>query len=250
MIEPQKKDVAPPDLKRFRGYFITGLLVLGPVMVTFWIIINLFIVMDSLLGRPIQYLLGEIIGIPFFEQQIIYGIGFITLILLIIATGWFSRQYLGDRLVKLVNKWFEHIPLVNKVYSAVLQISQALLGGQREVFKYAVIIEYPKEHVYSIGFVTQDTRGAPQDAVAEDVISIFVPTTPNPTSGYLLFVPKKDVAFLNMSVEEALKLIISAGALVGRGGGGSRDAARRLGIRMHPLHDDDVRPPFRREDEM
>jgi uncharacterized membrane protein len=250
MADQEIKEVQVTDFKRLRGYFITGLLVLGPVMITLWIIVNLFILMDSLLGRPIQYLLGDLIGIPFFETQIIYGLGFITLILLVMATGWLSRLYLGNRLVQLLNKWFDKIPLVNKVYSAVLQISQALLGGQKEVFKYAVMIEYPRREMYSIGFVTQDTKGAPQDAVAEDVISVFIPTTPNPTSGYLLFVPKKDVAFLNMSVEEALKLIISAGALVGRAGGGSRDAARKLGIRLHPLHDDELRAPFNREDEM
>ncbi|GBE29903.1 MAG TPA: DUF502 domain-containing protein [Bacteroidetes bacterium] len=242
MADTPETTETPSEFKRFRTYFITGLLVLGPVMITLWIIVNLFILMDSLLGRPIQYLLGEIIGIPFFETQIIYGIGFITLILLVMATGWLSHLYLGNRLVILLNKWFDKIPLVNKVYGAILQISQALLGGQKEVFKYAVMVEYPRRHMYSIGFVTQDTRGAPQDAIAEDVISIFIPTTPNPTSGYLLFVPKKEVAFLNMSVEEALKLIISAGALVGRAGGGSRAAARKLGIRLHPLHDEDKRP--------
>ncbi|MBS1262777.1 MAG: hypothetical protein MAG453_02141 [Calditrichaeota bacterium] len=242
-----RKQVPDSGWKRLRGYFVTGLLVLGPVMITIWIIVNLFIVMDSLLGRPIQYLLGEVIGIPFFQQQILYGLGFITLLALIVLAGWFSKQYLGNRLVLLVNKWFERIPLVNKVYVAILQISQALLGGQKEVFKYAVMIEYPKSHVYSIGFVTQDTKGAPQDSIAEDVISIFVPTTPNPTSGYLLFVPKKDVAYLNMSVEEALKLVISAGAIVGRAGGGSREAARRLGIRLRPLHEGDYLPPQRRD---
>ncbi len=250
MTEPQRKEITDSVFRRVRNYFITGLLVLGPVMITLWIVINLFIVMDSVLGRPIQYLLGELIGIPFFDSQIVYGLGFITLILLVIATGWFSRMYLGGRFVQMVNKWFEHIPLVNKVYNAIVQISQALLGGQKEVFKYAVMIEYPRREMYSIGFVTQDTKGAPQDAVSEDVISVFVPTTPNPTSGYLLFVPKKDVAFLNMSVEEALKLIISAGALIGRAGGGSREAMRRLGIRTRPLHDEDTRTSIRREDEM
>lgn len=236
MLKPSQHTPQDPQspFRKLWAIFITGLLAIGPLFLTFWIIINLFLFADGFLGRPIQYFLGEVLDIPFFERHTVHGIGLVALILLTLAVGWFARQYLGDRVVKLINKWVEKIPLINKVYVAILQISEALLGGQREVFKYAVLIEYPKKGIYSIGFVTQDTRGAPQEAIADDVISIFIPTTPNPTSGYLLFVPKQDCTFLDLSVEEALKLIISAGAVVVRGGGGSREAARRLGIRLTP----------------
>lgn len=233
-----KKSIDVPDsaptLKKIRAIFVTGLLVIGPLFLTVWIIINLFLFADGVLGRPIQYFLADVLNISFFKTQMIHGIGFTVLIALILAVGWFAKQYLGGRVVKIINSWIERIPLVSKVYGAIVQISEAFLGGQREVFKYAVMIEYPKKNVFSIGFVTQDTRGPAQESIGHDVISVFIPTTPNPTSGFLLFVPKKDVTFLDLSVEEALKLIISAGAVVPKRGGGSREAAKRLGIRLAP----------------
>lgn len=242
--EEIKRTVSSPQdsdslWKRIRGMFLAGLLVIAPIFLTIWLVVNLFLFADGFLGKPIQYFLGHIIGLKYFQTQMVHGMGFFALLVLILAAGWFARQYLGRKAVNLINAGIERIPLVNKVYIAILQISEALLGGQREVFKYAVIIEYPKKNVYSIGFVTQDTRGAAQRAIERDVISVFIPTTPNPTSGYLLFVPKSDVTFLDLSVEEALKLIISAGAIVPKSGGGSRDAARSLGIRMAPAQHDD-----------
>lgn len=232
--QPTGEKKTPTGVKRVRAMFVTGLLVLGPIVLTLWIIVNLFLFADNLLGRPIHYLLTEVFTIAFFEQQNVHGIGITALLILIFATGWFARMYLGGRMVKFMNSSIERIPLINKIYIATLQISEALLGGQREVFKYAVLIEYPKKYVYSIGFVTQDTLGAVQQSIASDVISVFIPTTPNPTSGYLLFVPKRDVTYLDLSVEEALKLVISAGAVIPRKGGGSVEAAKRLGIRIRP----------------
>jgi len=228
------KSTPLPWTRQVRSLFFTGLLVLAPLVLTIWIVFHLFLFADSVLGRPIRYLLGNILDIPFFHDQTIYGIGLLALLLLIFAAGWFARMYLGGKIVQVVNKWASRIPLVNKVYIAILQISEALLGGQREVFKSAVLIEYPKKDVYSIGFVTQDTKGAVQESIGDDVISVFIPTTPNPTSGYLLFVPKKDVTFIDLSVEEALKLIISAGSIVAKKGGGSRSAMKKLGIKLEP----------------
>lgn len=238
--KPNVSNSAEPLLKRIRSLLIAGFVVIAPLFLTLWLMINLFLFADGFLGKPIQYLLARFFGIEYFQNQMVHGIGFIALILLMLIAGWVARQYLGKRFVEVLNNFIERIPLVNKVYIAILQISEALLGGQREVFKYAVIIEYPKENVYSIGFVTQDTRGAAQRAIGSDVISIFVPTTPNPTSGYLLFVPKQDVTYLDLSVEEALKLIISAGAIVPKSGGGSRDAAKALGIRLAPTPGDET----------
>jgi uncharacterized membrane protein len=222
-------------LKKIRSMFVTGLLVIGPVFLTIWIAVNLFLFADGLLGKPIQFLLSDVIGINFFKENTVHGFGVIALITLIIAAGWLARQYLGDKVMGYVNKVLERIPLLNKIFIAITQISQAFLGGQqREVFKYAVMIEYPRKDMHCIGFVTQDTRGPAQDGIKSDVISVFVPTTPNPTSGFLLFVQKNDATYLDMSVEEALKLVISAGAVVPRGGG-PREDAKKLGIKMSPF---------------
>ncbi len=220
--------------KLLQRWFITGLIVLGPLMLTAWIVFQIFKFADGVLGKPIQWFLGDFLAIPFFEKYTIPGIGFLTLVILILISGWFARQYLGNRVVKLVSLSMERIPLVNKVYLAILQISEALLGGQKEVFKQAVLLEYPRRGMWCIGFITQDTRGPVQESIEDDVISVFLPTTPNPTSGYLLFVPKTEVSLLNVSVEEALKLIISAGAVVPRRGGSPEDVAESMGIDTGP----------------
>jgi len=106
------------------------------------------------------------------------------------------------------------IPIISRIYSTIQQISRAFLSEKREVFKKAVLFEYPRPGTYSIGFFTQDTKGMVQDALDCDVVSVFLPTTPNPTSGFLLFVPKTEIIELDMPVEEALKLVISGGAIV------------------------------------
>ena len=102
---------------------------------------------------------------------------------------------------------------MNRIYIAIREISEAILSEKREVFKKTVLIEYPRKGLYSIAFFTQDTKGLVQNTLKKDVVSVFVPTTPFPTSGYLLFVPKSDVTEIDMSVEDALKLVISAGAV-------------------------------------
>ena len=142
------------------------------------------------------------------------GVGIISLLLLTVFTGMVARNYVGRKVVNFGDRIVEGIPLINRVYSAIKQISQAFLASKREVFQKAVLFEYPRKGIYSIGFYTQDTRGAVQESIDNDVVSVFLPTTPNPTSGFLLFVPKSEIVELDLSIEEALKLIISGGAIV------------------------------------
>jgi uncharacterized membrane protein len=195
--------------KKIRTYFITGLLVLTPLVLTIFIIWKLFIGIDGLLQGFISNML-ERVGVPATK----YGLGFISVILLILLTGLIARNYFGRKVIKLGENVLSKIPLISRIYMAIQQISNAFLSEKREVFKKAVLIEYPRKGIYSIGFFTQDTRGEVQERLNRDVVSVFLPTTPNPTSGFLLFVPKSDVTELDMSIEEALKLVISGGAIV------------------------------------
>ncbi|MFQ6112669.1 MAG: DUF502 domain-containing protein [bacterium] len=197
--------------RKIRAYFFTGLLVLIPLVVTGYIIWNLFLAIDGILRGFAYNFILQPLGIG--QKQII-GIGFVTLILIIILTGIVARNYIGRKIVNFGDKIVQRIPLINRVYSAIKQISFAFFSEKREVFKKTVLFEYPRKGIYSIGFYTQDTRGPVQESLEEDVVSIFLPTTPNPTSGFLLFVPKKDVIELDLTIEEALKLIISGGAIV------------------------------------
>ncbi len=203
--------------KRLRNYFFTGLLVLVPVVLTGFIIWKLFLAVDGIL-RPFayKYILGRF-GLELGGRQF-PGIGFITLTILIIVTGAIARNYVGKKIVGFGDRLVESIPLINRIYGALKQISQALFSSKREVFKKVVLFEYPRKGIYCIGFYTQDTRGTVQDALDEDVVSLFLPTTPNPTSGFLLFVPKSEIIEIDLSVEEALKLVISGGAIVPKNG--------------------------------
>lgn len=199
--------------RRIRAYFLTGLLVVVPLGLTYFIIRFLFVTIDAILSDTVSSFILQQFGVKLGERQI-PGIGIVTLILLIILTGMIARNYLGRKFVNFGDRLVARIPLINRVYAAMKQISQAFLSSKREVFKKAVMFEYPRKGVYSIGFYTQDTRGVVQDSLDEDVMSVFLPSTPNPTTGYLLFVPKSQVIELDFSIEEAMKLIISGGAIV------------------------------------
>lgn len=195
--------------KKFKTYFLAGLLVLIPLVLTIFIIWKLFIAIDGLLRGFISDVL-ERIGI----SATSFGLGFISVVLLILITGMIAKNYFGRKVIKIGENIVTKIPLINRIYIAIQQISNAFFSEKREVFKKAVLIEYPRKGIYSIGFFTQDTKGEVQDRLKQDVVSVFLPTTPNPTSGFLLFVPKTDVTELDMTIEEALKLVISGGAIV------------------------------------
>ena len=198
---------------RLRGYFFAGLLVLVPIVLTIYLFYQLFIGIDGLLRPYVSHLLFKALHIEVADYSI-PGLGLLTIVMLIVLAGMLARNYFGNKLLSLGNQMLARIPIINRIYITLQQISQAFFSERSEVFKKSALIEYPRKGIYSIGFITQDTRGIVQNKLSEDVVSIFMPTTPNPTSGYLLFVPKKDIMELNMSVEEALKLVISGGSIV------------------------------------
>ena len=189
-------------INSFKKYFVTGLLVLVPATLTAFIIFETLNRIDKI----IPY---KMLGI-----QRIPGLGVLTLILIIFFTGLIARNFIGRRMLATGDKIVAKIPIISRIYEAFKQISHAIFSEKRELFKKVVLIEYPRKGIYSIGFFTQDTRGVVQNMVSEDVVSVFLPTTPNPTSGYLLFVPKKEAIELDMTIEDAMKLIISGGAIM------------------------------------
>ncbi len=198
-------------IRKLRTYFFTGILVVTPILLTVFIFWKLFKGLDSVVLNILNGLLVNF-GFQAYYGKI-PGLGVVVLVLGILLTGMIARNYLGKKLFKLGDWLVTQIPLISKIYIAIRQIFEAIFSEKREVFKQAVMFEYPRRGTYSVGFVTQDTRGEIQDKIDSDVLSVFVPTTPNPTSGYLIFVPKKDAIILDMTIEQALKLIISAGAI-------------------------------------
>jgi len=191
-------------LKQLRNIFFTGLLVLTPVVVTAYVFYQLFIRIDGLLGGKIQELTGY--QIP--------GMGIVAVILLILFAGVLARNFAGKKMIHLGEAIVNRIPLINRIYSAVQQLSQAFFSGKRAVFQKAVLIEFPKEGTYCIGLQTSEPKGEIQRHIQTELVSVFLPTSPNPTSGYLLFVPQEKVRPLMMSIEEAVKLVISGGSVL------------------------------------
>ena len=189
-------------LASFRNNFIAGVVVLIPLGITVYLSIFIIKVSSKILPKeinPNNYLPYEIPGI-----EIFIAIFLITLI------GWISLSFVGKKLLSLVNEVFKKIPILRTVYSAVAQMASTLTQSKGNK-KRVVLVQYPKEGTWAVGFVTQENRGEISEKTQKDLVNVFVPTTPNPTSGLLLMYEKKDVIFLDISFEQASKFIVSAG---------------------------------------
>jgi uncharacterized membrane protein len=182
----------------FRKNFITGLLVLVPLGVTAYVLKGLLGWIDNILGD----LPGYVIGLRF------PGLGIITLILFSLAVGIISTNYFGNRIVRFWDELMQKVPLVRGVYSTVKQVMETFSVKQN--FHGVALVEYPRKGCYSIGFVTGDVRGE-SIGLTGTYETVFVPTTPNPTAGFLLVLPEAEVCHLDMSVEQGMKFIISLG---------------------------------------
>lgn len=191
-------------MRTLRRIFLTGLVILLPALVTVYVLGFTFNAIDSLLGNFFRIYLG--LNIP--------GFGFLVTTALIFLVGLVATNVFGHRVLKLVENSFANLPLVKPIYNAIRQIIDAFSGQRRNVFESVAMIEYPRKGIYAIGFITGNGAGEVQHKTEKDVITLFVPTTPNPTSGVLLLVPRDEITPLDMSVEEGLKLIISAGVVV------------------------------------
>ncbi len=188
----------------FRRRFLTGLLILLPTVLTGYVVYRLFISIDNIL-EPLarKY---PILDIP--------GLGFIGVVLIILIAGVFASNLIGRRIIGSIEELVKRIPLISRMYIAVKQISEVFLQHERTVFKKAVMIEYPRKGIYVVGFVTSRWNIPESKGGERTFVNIFLPTTPNPTSGLFLLVPEHDVIPIDCSPEEALKMIISGGAVL------------------------------------
>ena len=189
-------------LAAFRNNFIAGVVVLIPIGITVYLTIFIIKVSSKLLPKeinPNNYLPYEILGI-----EILIAIFLITLI------GWVSLSFVGKKLLSLVDEVFKKIPILRTIYSAVGQMTSTLTQS-KENKKSVVLVQYPKEGTWAVGFVTQENEGEISEKTQKELVNVFLPTTPNPTSGFLLMYEKKDVIFLDITFEQASKFIVSAG---------------------------------------
>lgn len=209
MTSPEKTG-KHPYLAQFRNLFFAGLFVTIPVFLTFWLLQWAFNKLDGPFRRFLEDRLRELgIEVP------LYGAGLVLLVLFIMAVGVLARMYAGKLLIRLMEALLQRVPVVNKVYAAIKQITDSLLGRQKGLFYSVVLVEFPRKGIWTMGFYTGD-------AVAEIVAVsgggrklkyVFLPTSPNPTSGYLLLVPEDELRTLPLTVDEALRLIVSGGAV-------------------------------------
>lgn len=189
------------------GNVIKGILVLIPSVATLFLFTKIFGFMDNIVPELVRTL------IPFFNKEWIPGIGILLIIVISYFVGSATEGMVIDRMIKIGDKILSKIPMMNKIYLLVQQITETINKSQKMVFEKPVLIEYPKEGTYCIGFVTATTGGEITSKIERELYSVFVPTTPNPTSGFLLFVPKEEALELNMSVETAIKTVVSAGLI-------------------------------------
>ena len=187
---------------RLRNYFFTGVVVLIPIGFTLYLTLFIIKVSSNLIPKeinPNHYL-------PFSVP----GLEILVSIIIITIVGGLSLSFLGKRFLQLINDLFKKIPILRTFYSAIVQMTQSFTRNKNKK-KSVVLVEYPRKGTWAVGFATKDNKGEMNKKTKEDLVNVFVPTTPNPTSGFLLMFPKKDVIYLDISFEEASKFIVSAG---------------------------------------
>jgi uncharacterized membrane protein len=191
-----------------KKYFITGLLIWIPLVITIWVLKLVVDTLDqSLLLLPEHWRTEGFLGVH------IPGLGVILTLVIVFVTGVFATNFFGARLVQLWHAILHRIPVVNSIYSSVKQISDTLFSSSGQAFRKALLIEWPREGMWTIAFLTGTPGGDVANHLEGEYISVYVPTTPNPTGGYFVMLARKDVIELDMTVDEALKYIISMGVV-------------------------------------
>ena len=191
-----------------KKYLITGLLIWIPLVITIWVLKVIFDALDqSLLLLPIELRTESLLGVH------IPGLGVLLTIAVVLLTGVFATNFFGARLVEIWHDILHRIPVVNSIYSSVKQISDTLFSSSGQAFRKALLVQWPREGLWTIAFLTGTPSAGVQKHLPPDCLAVYVPTTPNPTGGYFVIVQRKDVIELDLTVDQALKYIISMGVV-------------------------------------
>ena len=196
------KNLKKSIFAKIRNNFIAGIVVLIPIGITLYLTLFIIRVSGKIIPKeinPNNYLPFDIPGVEIFIALVI-----ITL------TGWISLSFLGKKFFEIFNNILKKIPILRTIYSAIGQMTESFTKTDNKQ-KSVVLLEYPRKGVWAVGFATKENEGMIKDKIKEELINVFVPTTPNPTSGFLLMVPKKDLIYLDVTFEQASKFIVSAG---------------------------------------
>jgi uncharacterized membrane protein len=196
--------VPSPFWSRVRRYYLAGILVLAPTALTLWVVWSLFVFFDNILGNQLR------------ERGIsVFGLGFVLLNVLLLVLGWLAASFFGRRAFSLWDRVMHRVPLINKIYATLRQIAELFLGpGRAASFGRVAIVEFPSPGSWGLGFVTSRKPGEAGQRTGREICSVFIPSAVNPTTGFLLLVPEERIRYLDMTPEQAMKMIVSAGALV------------------------------------
>jgi len=207
--DPQMIGHRPGAATRLRNYFLTGLVIAGPIGITLWLTWTFIKWVDGWVKPFVPRVYNPDTYLPF----PVPGFGLIVAIIVLTIVGFLAANFMGRSLISIGESIVGRMPLVRNIYSGLKQIFETVLDERGDSFTKAALIEYPRRGLWAIVFISTDTKGEVAKRLKDtaDTVSVFLPTTPNPTSGFLLFVPREDVIELNMSVEDAAKLVISAG---------------------------------------
>ena len=197
-----KLNIKKSFFARIRNNFIAGIVVLIPIGITLYLTLFFIRISGNIIPKeinPNNYLPFDIPGV-----EIVIALFLITFI------GWLSLSFIGKKFFELFNNFLKKIPILRTIYSAIGQMTESFTKTDNKE-KSVVLLEYPRKGIWVVGFATKENQGIIKDKIEEDLVNVFVPTTPNPTSGFLLMLPKKDLIYLNVSFEQASKFIVSAG---------------------------------------
>ncbi|NQZ15098.1 MAG: DUF502 domain-containing protein [Alphaproteobacteria bacterium] len=194
---------------RVRTYFLAGVLVTAPISITIYVTWAFLNFLDNKITPLIPAAYNPNTYLPFSMP----GLGLIIAVVFFITVGFLARNYFGRLFVRMYEYVLERVPVINTLYGAIKQIFETVMASQSDAFKEVVMFEYPRKGIWVMGFVTGRTKGEVQSLTKNETVNVFLPTTPNPTSGFLLFIPRKDLTYMKMSVEEGIKMIVSGGII-------------------------------------
>jgi uncharacterized membrane protein len=199
---------------KLRKHFISGVLVSTPIIVTIYLVWWIITTIDT----KVKHILPREMQLSNYLPFEIPGVGIVVVFMGLTLIGALAKGFFGKYLLKIGEDIFSRMPVVRGIYGATKQISQAIFEQSSTSFKEVGMIEYPRKGLWSLCFITGATKGEVQKRTDNDVVNVFVPTTPNPTSGFLLFIPRKEIIIMDMTVEEGIKMVVSAGIVTPKHG--------------------------------
>ncbi len=206
-LERHARLIGRSAVTKLRNYFLAGVLITAPITITVWLALQIIEFFDSTVRGLIPAAYNPEHYMPFS----IPGLGLVMFVIGLTIIGALTAGLIGRSLMRMAERVLNRMPVIRTVYNALKQIFETVLQKQSNAFRHVVLIEYPRRGIWCLGFLSGTTEGEVQNLTDEKLLNVFLPTTPNPTSGFLLFLPRKDVVILKMTVEEGIKMVVSGG---------------------------------------